>query len=406
MILNAVMCVWNEEDIIESTIKHAFAQGCSNVFIVDNDSTDETVNIAISAGAILADSFKSDFFNEFEKIAYLNTVVKNYNEVSNEDYIWWLYIDADEFPNIDCTLRIIDVLKLLDPSVRAIHGYMFDHIPTHAPYNISGYHPADFMQVAKKSDTCKIPLLRYDKNKPHLYSTGGAHSFDTCGESIPVALDILDIHHFNFRKKDDTLRRLKLLTMQNATGTGRLDWLDRREKRRKKLLDAKSMYHHRYESAKLIYDENKYKIFMTDALAYSYRNLIRWYDQNESKAMPNCSNYDKLLSAAMHYFFLGNFDLSLCRFNDILEMTGDNKMKMLITIKMASCLASTSKDEALVLLRPLLKCNDSDIRDYAEKQFSVINEYNVLSSGQHKRNDVVKFNITHYSANFEHQYFV
>ena len=42
MILNAVICVWNEEDIIESTVKHAFSQGCSNVFIVDNGSTDKT----------------------------------------------------------------------------------------------------------------------------------------------------------------------------------------------------------------------------------------------------------------------------------------------------------------------------------------------------------------------------
>ena len=68
MMLNAVICVWNDEDIIEATIKHLFAQGCSNVFIIDNFSTDDTVKNAICAGAILADSFNSKYFDELEKI--------------------------------------------------------------------------------------------------------------------------------------------------------------------------------------------------------------------------------------------------------------------------------------------------------------------------------------------------
>ena len=72
---------------IESTIKHAFAQGCSNVFFVDNASTDKTVDIAINSWAILANSFESKYFNKFEKIAHLSTVVRNYNDASDEDYI-------------------------------------------------------------------------------------------------------------------------------------------------------------------------------------------------------------------------------------------------------------------------------------------------------------------------------
>jgi glycosyltransferase involved in cell wall biosynthesis len=101
MLLNAVMCVWNEEDIIESSVKHLFAQGCSNVFIIDNESSDKTVDIAVNAGAKLAAKFKSKYFNEYEKIAYLNATVKNFNEQSNEDQRCWLYVFADEFPNIE-----------------------------------------------------------------------------------------------------------------------------------------------------------------------------------------------------------------------------------------------------------------------------------------------------------------
>ena len=406
MSMNAVMCVWNEEDIIESTVKHAFAQGCSNVFIIDNNSTDKTVDIAVNAGAILASSFDNEYFNEYEKIAHLNTVVKKYNESSDEDYTWWLYIDADEFPNIDCELRIIDFLKLLDPSIRAVHGYMFDHIPTHAPYNVTGYHPADFMQIANKTSTVKIPLIRYDKGKQHFYSASGAHTFDTCGESISIALDMLNIHHFNYRRQEDTFRRLKQLTKKNANGTSRLELFDQLAQMRKKSKNAKSMYHDRYERAKLIYNENKYKILMTDELQYSYTNLIRWYNPYDLKIINCCSQYDALLSGAIHIYFLGNIDLALCRFNDLIEMTENEKLQMLIIIKIALCLASTNKIEAMSLLQPLLKCNDFGIRNYAENQLKIIYEDKMLTKNAPRKDKTLQFNIADYSSNFNCKIFV
>jgi len=372
MLMNAVMCVWNEEDIIESTVKHAFAQGCSNVFIIDNASTDRTVDIATNAGAILADSFESEYFNEYQKIAYLNTVVKKYNESTNEDNIWWLYIDADEFPNIDCDITIIDFLKQLDPSVRAVQGYFYNHIPTHPPYNVPGYHPADFMQLANKSNTYKIPLIRYDKGKQHFYSGVGAHNFDTCGESVSIASDVLNIHHFNYRRQEDTFRRLMQLTKKSANGISRIDWFDENEQKQKKSLDAKSMYHNRFDNAKYIYNENKYKILMTDELQYSYNNIVRWYNKNELKVTYDCSKYDYLLSMAIHYLFIENFDLALFKFNDLLDITEDYKIQMLITINIALCLSFTDRRESLVLLEPILKCHDMNIRDYAAKKFKAI----------------------------------
>ena len=36
--LYCILCVWNEEDIIASTVRHAYAQGCDRVFIIDNDT--------------------------------------------------------------------------------------------------------------------------------------------------------------------------------------------------------------------------------------------------------------------------------------------------------------------------------------------------------------------------------
>ena len=380
MLLNAVMCVWNEEDIIESTVKHLFAQGCSNVFIVDNASTDKTVDIAINAGAILADSFESKYFDDMQKISHLNAVVLNYNKHSNEDCIWWLYVDADEFPNIDCELHIIDFLKSLDSSVKAISGYMFDHIPTHPPYSIPGYHPADFMQLSTKTHTSKIPLLRHDKNKPPLYSAGGAHTFATCGEYMSTALEALNIHHFNYRIQENTLRRLKQLLMQNEDGTRRIDLLDNKAQLHKKNANSKSMYHERYNRTKLIYNESRYKLLMTDELIYSYNNITRWYNPHKLEITDNT-----LLNQGLHYFFLENYDLALFKLSDLLKIINDYRMQMLITIKIALCLSFTDKKEALFVLQPLLRCSDTEIRDYAEKQFVRINDDNVFSTKDSKQ---------------------
>lgn len=403
MILNAIMCVWKEEDIIESTVKHAFAQGCSNVFIVDNASIDRSVENAVNAGATIATYFESKYFDEIQKITHMNTVVRNYNEQSDEEHIWWLYLDDDEFPNIDCDLTILDFLKQLDFSVRAVQGYFYNHIPTHSPYNVSGYHPADFMQIANKSGTYKIPLIRYDKGKPHFYSGVGAHNFDTCGESVSIASDVLNIHHFNYRRQEDTFRRLKQLTHKTSNGISRIDWFDKNEQKHKKLLNAKSMYHTRYDIAKSIYNENKYKILMTDELQYSYNNIVRWYNPYDLKVTEDCSKYDYLLSIAVHCLFLENADLALLKFNDLLHITEDYTLQMLITINIAFCLSFTSKHEALFLLEPILKCHDIQIRDYAEKQFNKIYANESLSRQDTKK---IKSIIQEYYAHFDIKNFI
>ena len=117
MLLNAVLCVWNEEDVIAATVRHALAQGCSNVFIVDNASSDGTVAAAVEAGAVLAASFDSKYFNEDLKVTYLNEVVRRWNAQHDPEQVWWLFADADEFPALNCGLRLVDFLEQLDPAV-------------------------------------------------------------------------------------------------------------------------------------------------------------------------------------------------------------------------------------------------------------------------------------------------
>ena len=56
----AVLGTWMEEDVVAATVCNALAQGCEGVYLVDNGSTDGTVEAALRAGAILGRSFQTD----------------------------------------------------------------------------------------------------------------------------------------------------------------------------------------------------------------------------------------------------------------------------------------------------------------------------------------------------------
>ena len=361
MILNAVMCVWNEEDIIESTIKHAFAQGCSNVFIVDNSSTDKTVEIATNTGAKLAAIFETKDFNEDQKVVYLNETVKYINALTQDEQIWWLYIDADEFPNFDNKFTIIDTLKQLDSSIRAVHGYMFDHLPTHQPYHVKGYHPADFQPICNKSSGSKVPLLRYDKNNLHLWSIGGAHDFITHGEVIPTLRSLLQIHHFPYRNPEFTFPRTKILAQT------RNEWY----KKFLKQINASNIlaYEERYKKLHTMYDKNKHLELKTKTLIYDYSNIVRWYDIYSAKQFIS-SNIDKYICEATYYFFIKEYDIALCRFKDAIDMCDNIEIKLWLMLKFAECLAETDINDARNLITSIKQYNNIELNTYIDKHFN------------------------------------
>jgi tetratricopeptide (TPR) repeat protein len=278
-----------------------------------------------------------------------------------EEKIWWLYIDADEFPNFANRFTLLDILKRLDSSVRAIQGYMFDHIPTHQPYHVRGYHPADFQPLCAKTSGSKIPLLRYDKGHPHLWSIGGAHDFITHGEDIAILKDFLQIHHFPYRNPEFTLPRTKTLAQfRNA-------WY-------KKFLHQvhapdTSAYETRYKQLKAMYDKNKHQELKTNALLYDYRYLVRWYNRYAERKLP-CSNLEKHIAHAIYYFFLEEYDIALCRFNDALSICDDDSIKLWLMIKIAECFLATGNDEANTIFSSVKKYDDSEIHAYIDTCFT------------------------------------
>ena len=360
MLLNAVLCVWNEGDVIAATVRHALAQGCSNVFIVDNASSDNTVAAAVEAGAVLAASFDSKYFNEDLKVTYLNEVVRRWNAQHDPEQVWWLFADADEFPALNCGLRLVDFLDQLDQAVRGVQGHLYDHLPTHQPYLAAGRHPADFMPLCAGAGGGKLPLLRYDRGHPHLWSIGGAHDVVTHGEVLPVVQGALHIHHFPHRKPENTFARLKKLVFRNDDGTSRTDWHDNFLKQ----VGANvSQYNTRHAELVQLYSANLGKALLCAALPYDFKRLVRWYDAYDDAAFA-AQPLEQALGRAVYYFFMGEYDIALCRFNDALDVCDDAETRQRIMVKMAECLAYSSAEEARALLMPLLRQGSPAVREY------------------------------------------
>ena len=261
MKLYAVLFVWNEEDIIASTVKNALIQGVDKVFFVDNGSTDKTVQTAVMAGAELAFVVDTGYFDEKVKYASINAVIKQVNTRENNDFIWWMILDADEFPDARDGITIRQYIKGCHPSVNIIPALLMDHQPTHPPYFLPGYHPLYFQPFTSGVSDKKLPIIRYEKDREHIMTMGGAHTYRTADGSTLTGTDRPVIfHHFPVRTPEKAIWRLSLLTARRADGTRRIDYMDAYAQRHR---GEASFYWNRLHSLKTCFKENAFKHLMS-----------------------------------------------------------------------------------------------------------------------------------------------
>jgi len=220
--LFAVIGTWQEADIIEATVRNALAQGCERVFLVDNGSNDETVAIAEHAGATLARRFHTDHYDEAERMRVMNDVVATVSdEVAAADgtrHIWWLWLDADEFPHGPGALTVREYLATLDHRFRVVGARFFNHYPDRVPEYVEGRHPLDYQPLCDEFvyPMCseghrKHPLQRWDQHGPTITCLAGFHQAVAPGTELLEPDRPILLHHFPFRVEAVSRRRLELL---------------------------------------------------------------------------------------------------------------------------------------------------------------------------------------------------
>ena len=77
---------WMEADIVATNIRNAMAQGCERVYLVDNGSTDGTLDAARREGAIIARSFYTNQYDEALRLRHMNDVVSEVSQAEGDQH--------------------------------------------------------------------------------------------------------------------------------------------------------------------------------------------------------------------------------------------------------------------------------------------------------------------------------
>jgi hypothetical protein len=213
----AVLETWMEGDVVEACVQNAVTQGCERVYLVDNDSPDDTIARAEAAGAVVARTFATDHYDEELRMQLMNDVVDEVSTTSADDHIWWLWLDADEFAHGPAGQTLRDHLQTLDARFRVVGTRYFNHYPSDQPQYVPGRHPLDYQPLCEELSPpfCaqrhrKHPLQRWDRDAAPIVCEAGFHRAHSEAELIEPSQGAF-LHHFPFRDEAFSRSRLDVL---------------------------------------------------------------------------------------------------------------------------------------------------------------------------------------------------
>ena len=227
--LFAVLGAWMEADVVEATVRNAKAQGCEQVYLVDNDSPDDTVSRACASGAILARTFSTERYDERLRLRHMNDVMRDVSSALADDDAWWLFLDGDEFPHGPSGMTLREYLVTLDRRFRVVGARFFNHYPSAPPHYVTGHHPIDFQPLCEEISfpMCdkghrKHPLILYRRDAPQIEADRGFHLVRSETPLLEPSQPIF-LRHFPFREEIVTRRRLDILLTTDRVGKSRAD---------------------------------------------------------------------------------------------------------------------------------------------------------------------------------------
>ena len=288
--LCAVIKTWMDEDIIEATVRNAFAQGADAVFLVDNASTDATLANAIAAGAVVSEVYDTEVFDGRLVQPLVNAVVARESLRSGAEHVWWLLLDSDEFPEAPGGRTVREYLGGLDRRFRVVGATYINHLPSDRPEYVEGFHPIDFQPLCYVFEPAnfppcplghwKHPLQRFDRNGQFVLSNDGAHLAYSSDPLVEPTEGVF-IHHFQYRDEQITRAKLDLLI---GPGANRVALHESAGfsgfARRRRSLDA--VYRQQWEAMD-VPPNRREAAHRSPAPWAGLESVKRWYERDDAK---------------------------------------------------------------------------------------------------------------------------
>lgn len=208
---------WNEDDVIYATVRNLFLQGADEVFVIDDGSDDETAAEARAAGAVVIQDAGGGPFDELRRSERIAQVIDERTEAAGRP-VWWIMVDADEFPRGPGGGTIADLAATLPGWVDTVGSRVLEHYPSGTSAPRPRHHPLDELPNARRHTIAFCPAGHWKHQMLLVRGPGqarftfGRHTIAAPAGRRPLRESgpSLLMHHFPLRDRARTEAKFRL----------------------------------------------------------------------------------------------------------------------------------------------------------------------------------------------------
>lgn len=244
---------WNEDDVIYATVRNLFIEGIDRVFVIDDASDDDTASEAATAGATVIADASDGKFHEIRRTERIAQVIDEQTAAAGRP-VWWVVVDADEFPRGPRGTTVRDHVLTLPPWVDTVGSRVLEHYPAELSTPKSRHHPVDELPNARWHDNPSCPAGHWKHQMLLLRRPGelrflpGRHAIAAPPDRRPVreSRSSLLMHHVPLRDRQRTEQKIRSAASDSGRyGSSSDTFVKRRLESRLRMLDLayQDQYH-------------------------------------------------------------------------------------------------------------------------------------------------------------------